>query len=174
MRLEVAQESRQLSAVELSLVRGLKQRLLGLASLERTIARQRARVQGLHDGDATAQFFRIHASRRRCRNQILSLRDGDVVASEKEAKEDVATNFFANLLGTAVDREHDIDLSALGLDPCVLDGLEAQFSETEIWAAVKAMPSNKSPGPDGYSWEFYRACWSVIKADIVAAMHFCW
>ena len=167
LRLEVAQESRQLGVAELGLLRRLKQRLLGLASLERTIARQRARVQGLRDGDATTQFFRIHSSKRRSKTHIVCLRDGDNTAVEQEEKEDLATSFFASLLGQPFNREHDIELSEMGLTPQDLSGLEAQFTEEEIWAAIKAMPSNKSPGPDGFPWEFYRACWQVIKADIV-------
>ena len=51
-----------------------------------------------------------------------------------------------------------------------LAGLEAQFTEEEVSAAIKAMPSNKSPGPDGFPWEFYKACWPVIKADVLAAL----
>jgi hypothetical protein len=65
MRLDVAQEIRVLSMEELGLNRGLNLRVLGLASLEHTIARQRARVAGLSVGDANAQYFRILASKRR-------------------------------------------------------------------------------------------------------------
>jgi hypothetical protein len=36
------------------------------------------------------------------------------------------------------------------------------------------MPANKSPGPDGFSWEFYRSCWSVIKSDMILALHAIW
>jgi hypothetical protein len=75
LRLDVAQESRQLSPDELHLRRGLKKRVLGLASSERTIARQRARVAGLRDGDTNSQYYRILASKRRRRNHITSLRD---------------------------------------------------------------------------------------------------
>jgi hypothetical protein len=35
---------------------------------------------------------------------------------------------------------------------------------------VKAMPSNKSPGPDRLSWGFFNACWPVVKVDILAVM----
>jgi hypothetical protein len=50
LRLETTEEDRQLSNLEVALLRQLKLRVLGLASLERTIARQRARVAGLKDG----------------------------------------------------------------------------------------------------------------------------
>jgi hypothetical protein len=52
----------------------LKKWVLGLASLERTIAWQRARVAGVKDHDAMAQFFRIQASKPRRRNHIGVLR----------------------------------------------------------------------------------------------------
>jgi hypothetical protein len=32
------------------------------------------------------------------------------------------------------------------------------------------MPANKSPGPDGVSWEFFRACWATVKDDALAAV----
>jgi hypothetical protein len=86
-RLDVAQESRALSPDEGGLCRGLKLHVLGLASLERTITRQRARVAGLRAGDANAQYFRVLASKRRRRDHIASLRMGSQVASDQAAKE---------------------------------------------------------------------------------------
>jgi hypothetical protein len=153
--LDVAQESRQLSAEELGLRRGLKLRVLGLASFERTIARQRARVVGLRAGDANAQYFRILAAKRRRRDHIACLRVGSQVATEQAEKEALATDFYVGLLGTARPREHDLNLEAVGLRAADLSDLETQFSEEEVWEALRAMPANKSPGPDGFSWEFY-------------------
>jgi hypothetical protein len=100
-RLDAAQDLRALSADEATLRRGLKGRLLGLASLERTIARQRARVAAVKDNDASTQFFRINASKRRCRTFLARLRHADVAASEQAEKEDLATTLFAELLGHA-------------------------------------------------------------------------
>jgi hypothetical protein len=94
LRLEVAQESQPLATAEIDLRRSLKLKILGLASLERTIARQRARVAGIKAGDASAQFFRILATGRRQRNCINSLRSGDHVVVGLEDKLRMADVYF--------------------------------------------------------------------------------
>jgi mannosylglycoprotein endo-beta-mannosidase len=84
--------------------------------------------------------------------------------------EDLASTFYTEMLGRAQPRVHDLALGAMGLDSVDLAALDAQFTEDEIWAAIKAMPGNKSPGPDGFSWEFYRSCWTTIKGDVTDAI----
>lgn len=32
------------------------------------------------------------------------------------------------------------------------------------------MPLNKSPGPDGYSVEFFKASWEIVGGDVIAAV----
>jgi hypothetical protein len=169
-RLEAAQDSRDLAEAETDLRRMLKLRVLGLASLERTIARQRAHVMSLKDGDATTQFFRICYSTRARRGHIARLRDGDLTADDQGDKEELASQFFARLLGQGEPRAHDLSLSSKGLPQVDLSVLEERVTDAEIWAAVRAMPGNKSPGPDGYTWEFYSFCWDVIKVDVAAAV----
>jgi hypothetical protein len=56
-RFDKAQEGRALSPQEDWLRRQLKMSYLGLASMERTITRQRARIASLKDGDANTAFF---------------------------------------------------------------------------------------------------------------------
>jgi hypothetical protein len=93
LRLDVAQESCIISAL-VELRRSLKRRVLGLASLERTIARQRARVAGVKEGDANAQFFRMLAAKRTRRNYITSLKSGGSVVTSQGGLEEVALDFF--------------------------------------------------------------------------------
>ena len=56
-RLDIAQESRALSDAELTLRRGLKRRVMGLAVMERLRKKQASRITNLRDGDANTRFF---------------------------------------------------------------------------------------------------------------------
>jgi hypothetical protein len=51
-----------------------------------------------------------------------------------------------------------------------LAALDLAFLEKEVWETVKLLPSDMVPGPDGFTGGFYKACWSIIKVDIMAAV----
>ena len=55
-----------------------------------------------------------------------------------------------------------------------MTGIDACFSEDEIWAAVKDLPSDRAPGPDGFNGIFYKVAWEIIKLDIVNAFNAIW
>ena len=51
--------------------------------------------------------------------------------------------------------------------------LIVDFSEEEIREPVWKCDGNKSPGPDGYNFNFIKNSWDVMKGEIVAAVrHF--
>jgi hypothetical protein len=166
--LDAAQEGRPLSPGELGLRRGLKHRVLGLASLERTIARQRARVAGLRAGDANSQYFQIISSKRRRRDHIAILRMGSQVATEQATKEALTTGFYVNLLGMARPRECDLDLAAVGLQPIDFSGLEARFMKRRCGARCIPCQETNRPAPTASHGNFTatasrlsRGTWSV-------------
>lgn len=72
-RLEIARDSRDLSNREEWLKKKLKLHLLGLASLERTIARLHSRILYLKEGDANTFFFHHQARFRKKKNFIAKL-----------------------------------------------------------------------------------------------------
>jgi hypothetical protein len=49
--------------------------------------------------------------------------------------------------------------------------LDMPFPEDEIKWVVDELPLEKAPGPDGFTWTFYKACWGIIRLDIMAAFH---
>jgi hypothetical protein len=64
-RLEIARDSQKLSDIEDWLRKKLKLHCLGLASLERTIARLWSRILYLREGDANTAFFHQQARYRK-------------------------------------------------------------------------------------------------------------
>jgi hypothetical protein len=114
-RLDVAMESRQLSTDEPALRSRLKRTYLGLASLERTMARQRAKVAWLREGDANTAIFHQHASYRRQKNVVRSLQVDGAVISDHAAMAEAAFHHFEGLLGTSLDQDYSLDLDFLGV-----------------------------------------------------------
>ncbi|GJS65136.1 hypothetical protein Tco_0679700, partial [Tanacetum coccineum] len=49
--------------------------------------------------------------------------------------------------------------------------LERPFSTEEIKGAVWDCGSNKSLGPDGFTFDFYLKFWSLLEEDVVAAVN---
>lgn len=41
-----------------------------------------------------------------------------------------------------------------------------EISMEEVEEEVKDMPNDKAPGPDGFTINFYKACWKTIKTGV--------
>jgi hypothetical protein len=48
--------------------------------------------------------------------------------------------------------------------------LDLPISEDEVRSAVFCLPSDRAPGPDGFTGRFYKSCWHIIKDDMLAAI----
>ena len=66
-----------------------------------------------------------------------------------------------------------MDLDPLGV-PYDLNALDAPFSDNGVLETIKTLPSDKFPGPDGFTGRFNKACWPIIKADLLAALSCVW
>jgi hypothetical protein len=156
-----------LSAQEEWLRKDIKRKYLGLASLERTMARQRARIASLKDGDANTSFFHRQCSYRKQKNTIHSLSAGGRTLTDPAEIAEAAFLHYEGLLGTEEPRDCTLNFDDLITRHEDLLDLDAPFSEEEIWQAVRRMPPRKAPGPDGFTAEFLRACWPLVKHDVV-------
>ena len=43
--------------------------------------------------------------------------------------------------------------------------------QDEIKETIKSMPPDKTPGPDGFTGDFFKACWDIIKDDVTTAVN---
>jgi hypothetical protein len=133
LRLDVAMDFWLPSPKERALRRLLKKKLLGLASLERTLARQRSRLLWLREGDACTRFFHTQASHKRHKNFIGHLLvDGRRVTNHVDNAE-VVDSFFVDLLGTSMDRPFSLDLDYLGIPSIDLSEIDGEFTMDEVW-----------------------------------------
>jgi hypothetical protein len=167
-----AQDSRLLTPGEWWLRRTLKQTVLGLSSLERTMARQRSRVRWLKEGDANTRLFHAVANGRRARNFIPSIKHNDELITDQSAIQNLFDDAYRGLLGQVQNRDFTLDLQALGLPDMSehLQDLGNIFSEEEVWQVIKELPADKAPGPDGFVGAFYHRAWSTIKNEVMAAV----
>lgn len=148
----------------------MKMRCLGLSSLERTMARQRSRICQLSEGDANTAYFHLIARGRNRRNYIPALViDGHTIA-EHAAMDQAIYNHFCSVFGTAHAGGTTLDFQALGIQAIQLSEQAATITNDEAWAAIKAMPSDRAPGPDGFTGIFYKTAWPVIQNEVMEAI----
>lgn len=62
------------------------------------------------------------------------------------------------------------DLVVSRLDSCDGELLTRAFSEEEIKEVVWDCDGSKSPGPDGFNFEFFKNCWDIVKVDLLRVM----
>jgi hypothetical protein len=140
LRFDEAQEFRPPSTQEIGLRKSLKLRTLGLASMARTIARQRSRLQFLAEGDANTKFFHLQACHRGRKNKIHSLWvEGSEVVTELQMAQ-ALYDHYNSVLGSSFERCRRVNLSAIGLPSLDLSDLEVLFTEDK----VRALPESQA------------------------------
>jgi hypothetical protein len=174
-QLEIAQDNRQLSNQELWLRNQLKKHSLALSSLQRAIARSRSRICWMAEGDANTALFHLYAKHQKQKNFIshLTSDDGQLLSSHEDKEKNIF-NFYNSLLGEALERDVTVNLEALGIPQHDLSELETPISEEEVWKTIGSLPSDKAPEPDGFTGNFYKTCWPIIKMDVMAAVSAIW
>jgi hypothetical protein len=171
---DAEQDSRALLPWEAELRRSLKLQVLGLASLARTIARQKSRVLFLAEGDANTKFYHLQACHRGRKSRIETLSvEGTKIISDR-GMADALFQYYNEILEVDFERSARIDLAAIGVPSLPLDDLEVPFTEDEVRGVINDMPNDKAPGPDGFTALFYKKAWDIIKQDVMLAVNAFW
>jgi hypothetical protein len=117
-------------------------------------------------GHASTKFFHANDTIKYRRNLITMLEDDNGVnITDHHAKADLLLVSFKQRLGTSSSSPSIFYLSNLVQAHANTSALVEPFSPEEIDLVVKALPSDKSPGPDGFNTDFVKKCWHTIKQD---------
>jgi hypothetical protein len=163
-------KNRILSSEEPDFRKRLKIKILGLAGIQLSIARQYSRQTCVQLGDANT-FFHLMANHRKRKNFIRSLNRGDCLLTSQEDKLQEAHRHFLEILGTRGGRNSVVRWENLGYSPFELSELDTMINDDEIRNAVMGMHSEKAPRPDGFIELFYEDCFEVIREDLSKAIN---
>jgi hypothetical protein len=107
---------------------------------------------------------------RRRKNFILKLRHNNWWVTSHEEKQAIAQSHFTTAIGLRDNNLLLFNWNALGLATPNLEVLDDPFTEEEVKQAIMEMPSDKAPGLDGFNGKLFKACWDIIKCDVMAVV----
>jgi hypothetical protein len=148
-----------------------EKRILGWLVIEKARRKQSARIKHVKEGDANTRFFHLRANGRRRKNFIERLSCGNGWALSHNDKQILIQDHFESIMTDPPPRTRDFSWAHFQFPTTDFSSFDKPFTYEEIWQAIRQMPQNKAPGPDGFTGLFFRACWETIRADIVAAVN---
>nr|GEV59598.1 RNA-directed DNA polymerase, eukaryota [Tanacetum cinerariifolium] len=152
-------------------IRSYKEHTYGRMKLEKMEATQKAKIKWAVEGDENSKYYHGVINKKRGNLAIRGvLVDGNWVESPSFVKNAFYDHFKCRfeqpcMNGILLDREFTNRISS---DQAV--DLESVVSKEEIKRAVYDCGIDKSPGPDGFMFSFYRRYWSLIEGDVVNAV----
>jgi hypothetical protein len=112
--------------------------------------------------------MKIKARRRKLLIPILE-HDGRCATSQQDMQA-LAREYFEMVMSSGESDKREILFQHTQLRRGDMIELDNPFTEDEVWAAIRSMPNEKSPGPDGFTGLFYQTCWDVIKPELMQAL----
>lgn len=105
------------------------------------------------------------------KNHIARLCTDQGTVHDHKDKAEALFEHFQGIMAAGDTSSCTLDFMEFGMPSANFPHLEVPFTEEEMWHAIKALPTEKSPGPDGLTAEFYKSAWQVIKADLLLALN---
>ncbi|GJS09389.1 RNA-directed DNA polymerase, eukaryota, partial [Tanacetum coccineum] len=134
---------------------------------------QKTKIRWAIEGDENSNFFHgMLNKKRRMLNVRGVLVDGSWIDNPPDVKDEFFKHFSTRFRNPG-DKEAYIDMDF----PTVLSDkdrqrIESEVSNDEIKLAVWDCGTDKAPGPDGFTFGFYRRYWDLIKGDVINAVRY--
>ncbi|GAU47706.1 hypothetical protein TSUD_177110 [Trifolium subterraneum] len=129
---------------------------------------QKSRSRWLKEGDANTGFFHACVKNRKRTNSIVALKKGrEWLCRPEEIRSEVVTYFRKHFEEVPWERPtlDGVDFLQLSNDEAM--GLEAPFGVQEVVEVIELSDGNKSPGPDGFNFSFFKKFWGLIELEVM-------
>ncbi|GMI98280.1 hypothetical protein HRI_003497300 [Hibiscus trionum] len=146
----------------------LKSRLWALYRKEEREWIQKSRLKWFNEGDKNTRFFHFVASMRSRINNISMLKVGNVAIEDAT----IISKQFEQFFRKAFNCSNTIPVKNLcggfkKLNEDFALRLEGPFTQDEVWSVISSSDGPRAPGPDGFSLDFFKRYWRVLKADVM-------
>ena len=135
----------------------------------------RSKAQWIKEGEKPTRYF-CNLEKRHHTNKNVSFlnKDNGVIISEQEDILKEVHNFYKNLY--SIKGVEDIDLEYLKKEAILLtdnetEGIKGEIVLSEAITVLRNMKNNKSPGPDGYTTEFYKFFFNDIGKFLIRSFN---
>ncbi|GKA23566.1 RNA-directed DNA polymerase, eukaryota [Tanacetum coccineum] len=149
-----------------------KDLLLKIRDIERAEsldAYQKAKIKWGIEADENTKFFHGIVKKKRRDLAINGVMKNRTWFFDPRDIKDIFREFFVkkfkHFKGVDVTRRSDHYKT---LSSAQVSLLEHSISEREVYDAIRDYGSEKSLGPDGFSFAFYKKYWDILKTDIMA------
>ena len=147
--------------------------LLRIKKVEGLIVRSKA--QWISQGEKATRYF-CNLEKRNFLNKTVGFLDrgNGVIISEQETILNEVQNFYKNLYSNNPVQDLDLDFlknGAVLLDQSATADLEGAVTTQEVEQALISMKNDKSPGPDGFTSEFYKKFFPDIGIFLVRSLN---
>nr|GEW04788.1 RNA-directed DNA polymerase, eukaryota [Tanacetum cinerariifolium] len=132
---------------------------------------QKAKIKWAVEGDENFKFFHGMVNRKRTNLAVKGIMIDGVWVDEPRRVKNEFRDYFATRFqdpGICQGKINFLFPKHLCLEPAA--DLELPITRDEIRNAVWSCGENKSPGPDGFSFEFFRKFWHVVGSDFCTAV----
>jgi hypothetical protein len=165
--LKKIKEERDLTGVEAQLWLDTKELLDDIYLEEESYWKARSKDQWLREGDLNTSYFHKIASNRKKKNLILNMEiDGEQCESLPLIEAHII-NYYKQLFGEAPDKQARLNSDFWEHSYLISESdrmeLEKSFTELELKEAVFGSEASGAPGPDGFSFMFYRHFWMWLR-----------
>jgi hypothetical protein len=133
---------------------------------------QKSRSRWLREGDANTSFFHACVKSRKRSNSIIALKKGrEWLSKPIEIRAEVVDYFKKHFEEVSWDRPRLDGVDFKQLSSGDVGELEVDFVEREVAEVIELSDGNKSPGPDGFNFTFFKKFWEVTKREIMRLFH---